>query len=88
MATKMGIRELRDSLTSTIRRVQRGETIEVTHHGVPVAVLGPVPAGRIARLVASGDVSAGTPLARRRRRFPVTGPVTASEALAEDRAER
>jgi prevent-host-death family protein len=84
----MGIRELRDTLTATIRRVQRGETIEVTHHGVPVAVLGPVPAGRIARLVAAGDVSVGRPLERPRERFPVTGAVTASEALAEDRAER
>jgi prevent-host-death family protein len=88
MSTKMGIRELRDTLTATIRRVQRGETIEVTHHGVPVAVLGPVPDGRIARLVASGDVSAGKPPGRGRKRFPVTGTVTASEALAEDRAER
>lgn len=84
----MGIRELRDKLPATIRRVQRGETIEVTHHGVPVAVLGPVPAGRTARLVAAGDVSAGKPLESRPRRFPVTGAVTASEALAEDRAER
>jgi prevent-host-death family protein len=84
----MGIRELRDTLTSTIRRVQRGETIEVTHHGVPVAVLGPMPAGRIARLVASGEVTAGTPQEKRRARFPVTGAISASEALAEDRAER
>jgi prevent-host-death family protein len=84
----MGIRELRDTLTATIRRVQRGETIEVTHHGVPVAVLGPVPAGRIARLVASGDVSAGKPHEAPRARFPVMGAVSASEALAEDRAER
>ena len=83
----MGIRELRDSLTSTLRRVQRGETIEVTHHGVPVAVLGPVPADRIARLVASGDVTAGRPLAREAKRYPVTGSATASDALAEDRAE-
>jgi prevent-host-death family protein len=88
MATKMGIRELRDTLTTTIRRVQRGETIEVTHHGAPVAVLAPVPADRIARLLASGDVSAAQPLARRPRRYPVTGELSATEALAEDRAER
>jgi prevent-host-death family protein len=84
----MGIRELRDTLTATVRRVQRGETIEVTHHGRPVAVLAPVPGGRIARLVASGEVSAGTPLDRPVRRHPVTGALTASDALAEDRAER
>jgi prevent-host-death family protein len=88
MATKMGIRELRDTLTTTIRRVQRGETIEVTHHGAPVAVLAPVPADRISRLLASGDVSPGQPLGRRPHRYPVTGELSATEALAEDRAER
>ena len=88
MATKMGIRELRDSLTATIRRVQAGETIEVTHHGTPVAVLGPVPADRIDRLVAAGDVAPGQPLGRAVRRFAVTGERTASQALEEDRAER
>jgi prevent-host-death family protein len=84
----MGIRELRDTLTATIRRVQRGETIEVTHHGRIVAVLSPVPPDRVARLVAGGDVSAGQPLDRPLRRFPVTGARTASQAIEDDRAER
>jgi prevent-host-death family protein len=84
----MGIRELRDTLTATIRRVQRGETIEVTHHGAPVAVLAPLPSDRLARLVASGDVTAGKARDRRPRRYPVTGALSASQALAEDRAER
>lgn len=88
MTTRMGIRELRDSLTATIRRVRRGETIEVTHHGTPVAVLGPVPADRIDRLVAGGEVTPGRPLARPSRRFPVTGALTASQAIEDDRAER
>jgi prevent-host-death family protein len=88
MATKMGIRELRDTLTATLRRVQRGETIEVTHHGASVAVLAPVPADRIARLVSSGDVSAASSLGRRPRRYPVTGELSATEALAEDRSDR
>jgi prevent-host-death family protein len=65
----MGIRQLRDNLTSTIRRVRRGETIEVTHHGAPVAVLAAIPADRVGRLVAGGDVTPGELLARRRRRF-------------------
>ncbi len=84
----MGIRELRDTLTQTIRRVARGETIEVTHHGAPVAVLAPVPADRIDRLVAVGGVAPGRPLDRVPRRFPVTGEQTASQALEDDRAER
>lgn len=88
MVTKMGIRQLRDTLTATIRRVQRGETIEVTHHGSPVAVLSPLPEGRVERLVASGDVSRGEPLDRRLRRFPVIGERSASQAIEDDRAER
>jgi prevent-host-death family protein len=84
----MGIRELRDSLTQTIRRVQRGETIEVTHHGAPVAVLAPVPADRLERLVAAGEVARGRPLDRLPRRFPITGEQTASQALEDDRAAR
>ena len=84
----MGIRQLRDTLTATIRRVQRGETIEVTHHGSPVAVLAPVPTDRLERLVAAGDVSSGEPLDRPLRRYPVTGELSASQAIEDDRAER
>jgi len=84
----MGIRELRDTLTATIRRVRMGETIEVTHHGAPVAVLAPVPANRIDRLVATGEVTPGRRLAWPPIRFPVTGELTASEAIEDDRAER
>src|SRR5438309_2153510 len=54
MATRIGIRELRDTLTATIRRVRLGETIEVTHDGRPVAVLSPYSEDRIERLLASG----------------------------------
>lgn len=88
MATPMGIRELRDTLTATIRRVQRGETIEVTHHGRPVAVLTPLPAGRIERLVAAGDVAPGRPFEPSPRRHPVTGGRSAGQAIEDDRAER
>lgn len=84
----MGIRQLRDTLTATIRRVQRGETIEVTHHGSPVAVLAPVPADRIERLMAAGDVAPPNPLEQALRRYPVTGDLSASQAIEDDRAER
>ena len=84
----MGIRELRDNLTATIRRVRTGETIEVTHDGTPVALLSPLPAGRVARVLAGGGASAPKPLARPLRRFPPTTGVTASDALEADRADR
>jgi len=88
MRSRIGIRELRDTLTATIRRVRNGETLEVTHDGEPVAILAPVGADRIERLLAGPDVTAPTPLEKPLRRFPVTGDLTATEALEEDRAER
>jgi prevent-host-death family protein len=88
VAERIGIRELRDNLTATIRRVRGGVTVEITHHHQPVAVLTPVSADRIASLVRAGDVTAGVPLDRPLRRFPPTGALTASAALEEDRSER
>lgn len=87
MWTQMGIRQLRDNLTEAIRRVRAGETIEVTHDGVPVAVISPVRRSRIDRLIAAGDVAPAQPLRRPLHRFPVTGELSASQALEEDRAE-
>lgn len=84
----MGIRELRDTLTVAIRRVRRGETIEVTHHGAPVAVLAPLPANRIDRLLAGGGVTPAQPLERALRRHRATGELSASQAIEDDRAER
>lgn len=39
---KVGVRELRQNLSVYLRRVQRGERLEVTDHGRPVAVLAPI----------------------------------------------
>ena len=83
----IGIRDLRDTLTATIREVRAGETFAVTHDGLPVALLAPYPTDRIARLLRSGDVTRGRPLERPIRRFPVVTGVTASEALEGDRGE-
>lgn len=87
MAERIGIKELRDTLPASIRRVRAGETIEVTHHGIPVAVLAPVRGDRIGRLIAAGDVTPGKPLEGPSRRFPVTGELSASEAIEADRAD-
>ena len=86
MTTRMGIRELRNTLTATIRRVRAGETVEITHHGRPVAVLAPAGAGRIEQLLEAGDVTKGEPLERPLRRFKATTGVSASQALEDDRA--
>ncbi|MGA2928966.1 MAG: type II toxin-antitoxin system prevent-host-death family antitoxin [Solirubrobacteraceae bacterium] len=87
MAEQMGIRELRDTLTATIRRVRAGETIEITLHHKPVAVLVPVHTDRLDRLLEAADITPPKPLDRPVRRFAATSGVTASAALEGDRAE-
>jgi prevent-host-death family protein len=59
-----GIRELRQRASELLRRVEAGETIEITDRGRPVAVLAPLPDQRpINRLRATGDlVSSGSDL--------------------------
>jgi antitoxin (DNA-binding transcriptional repressor) of toxin-antitoxin stability system len=88
MRSRIGIRELRDTVTAAIRRVRNGETLEVTHDGEPVAIITPVQRDRMQRLVAGGDVTASSPLTEPLRRLRVTGELTAVEAIEEDRAER
>jgi prevent-host-death family protein len=61
----IGIRELRQNASRYLRDVERGETIEVTDRGRPVARLIPVAhGGGIDDLAASGRLSpaAGDPL--------------------------
>jgi len=55
----VGIRELRQRASELLRRVEAGETIEVTDRGRPVAVLAPLPGqGPIEHLRAAGDLVA------------------------------
>ena len=52
-----GIRELRQRASELLRRVEAGETSEITDRGRPVAVLAPLPDRRpIDRLRATGDL--------------------------------
>jgi prevent-host-death family protein len=56
--TSVGIRELRQRASELLRRVEAGETIEVTDRGRPVAILAPVPtSGPLERLRAAGDIT-------------------------------
>ncbi len=55
--TQVGVRELRQRASELLRLVERGETIEITDRGRPVALLGPIPAGSpIEQLRLSGDI--------------------------------
>ncbi len=59
--TTVGVRELRQRASELLRRVEAGETIEVTDHGRPVAVLAPLPeAGPLEQLRAAGEVVPAT----------------------------
>ncbi len=59
--TSVGIRELRQRASELLRRVEEGETIEVTDRGRPVAVLSPPPEGSpIERLRALGEIEPAT----------------------------
>lgn len=53
---RVGVRELRQNLSVYLRRVRRGETLEVTERGQPVAVLQPIVAvdDAVARLATRG----------------------------------
>ena len=53
----VGVRELRKRISELLRRVEQGETIEVTDRGRLVADLAPLPGGNpLDRLRALGDL--------------------------------
>jgi prevent-host-death family protein len=59
--TSVGVRELRQRASELLRRVEAGETIEVTDRGRPVAALVPLPArGPLERLRAAGETIPAT----------------------------
>jgi len=88
--TRVGVRELRQNLSRYLRRVERGERLEVTERGKPVAVLGPVDeaGSALRRLVASGRVR--PPTRDLLDLGPPKGPLSTqgTDALQELRRER
>lgn len=53
----IGVRELRQRASELLRRVEQGETIEVTDRGRPVAMLAPPPEGNpLQRMRALGEI--------------------------------
>ena len=85
---RIGVRELRDTLTHMIRRVRGGESVTVTYDGNPVALIVPYPEDRLAQLAAEGKIRpALRPLLPLPEALPATGPMTATEALEDDRGD-
>ena len=62
-SARVGVRELRQNLSVYLRRVEQGETLDVTEHGRLVARLGPAPApetSALDRLIAEGRATAAS----------------------------
>jgi prevent-host-death family protein len=89
MATRIGIRELRQNLSRAIEQVRSGETLEVTKNGEPIARI--IPAAyltKLDQLIAEGKVRpALRPMDLTRPLRRATTGITASEALQEDRGD-
>jgi prevent-host-death family protein len=56
--TQVGVRELRQRASELLRLVEKGETIEITDRGRPIALLSPLPGGGpLERMRAAGDIA-------------------------------
>ena len=59
--TSVGVRELRQRASELLRLVERGEVVEITDRGRPVALLSPLPAGSpLERMRATGEIEPAT----------------------------
>jgi prevent-host-death family protein len=57
---QVGVRELKQNASRVLAAVKTGETVEVTEHGRPVALLVPVtPRSEYERLLDAGDILPG-----------------------------
>lgn len=60
MTERIGVRELRQNASVWLRRVQEGDSFEITDRGRPVALLTPLPRGGVLeRLEAMGMLRRG-----------------------------
>jgi antitoxin (DNA-binding transcriptional repressor) of toxin-antitoxin stability system len=86
---QVGVRELRQNLSVHLRRVLRGETLEVTDRGRAVAILAPLPRESVLeRLRREGRLipAVGDLLELKRPPMPVSR--RGSEELERQRADR
>jgi prevent-host-death family protein len=83
---RVGVRELKNNLSSYLARAREGEEILVTDRGRPVARLVPVdgPTDRLAELIAQGLVIPAKTRVRSRRP-PIKANGTVSDLVAEQR---
>jgi prevent-host-death family protein len=84
----VGVRELKQRLSTYLKRAERGEVIRITERGRPKAVLGPLPGrDRIEQGIAEGWITPPTREGLRpARRWRASRRVL--DVLAEDRDDR
>lgn len=86
--TSIGVRELRQRASEFLRRVEAGETIQVTDRGRPVALLTPIRHdGPLDLLRATGELEPTTEDSFPEPIDPAPGQVLPSVALAALRAD-
>lgn len=86
---RVGIRELRDSISAVLRQVAAGSPVEVTDHGHPVARIVPLRyRNRVEQLVAEGRATPAEGDLLDEEPLPAPpGAPSGSEALADLRAD-
>ncbi len=92
MSYRVGIRELRQQTSAVLKRVVKGEVIDVTDHGHPIARIVPLQGGVLDQLVLEGRATKATgdllDLAEELSLPAATqGPIVPSEALASLRSD-
>lgn len=87
--TSIGVRELRQRASEYLRRVEGGETFEVTDRGRPVALLSPIPddASSLVNMRLSGRLSAATEEGFPEPMDPESLTILPSEALRDLRSD-
>lgn len=83
-----GVRELRQEASQLLSRVKAGETIEITEHGKPVALLTPIPVSEWERAITAGLLIKAESVKSLKDIKPIksTLPGTTLDRLLADRA--
>jgi prevent-host-death family protein len=89
-ADQVGVRELRQNLSVYLARIARGETLEVTDRGRPVAILAPLPkpTSVLERLTREGRLTPARGDVLALKRPPMAVSRRGSDALELQREDR
>ena len=60
MENRVGIRELKQNASAVVALAKEGNTVTITEHGKPAAILIPYPESQLEQLIAEGVVTPGT----------------------------